>query len=222
MFRQWIGIAAVVGMTSVAAAQTVPFTESYDADASNWRDATGVVNAAWVGAGGADGAGYITQALNFQTQTVGATPLLVRSDSAFGSSGGAFYGDWLGTGVSELRFSVRHNAIAPINVFARFATNVPGEGAIGLEFVPVFPNVWTPISIPIFDGNPQFISFEASDFATVFANIQRLQFGISVPAALAGQNLTFSFDFDEVGIVPEPSSLALLAAGGLLLAARRR
>ncbi len=208
-------------VTAGALATTVPFTESFSADASNWRDSAGVSNASWVSTGGADGGGYITQALNFSTQTIGATPLLVRSDSAFGSSGGAFYGNWLTDGVTDFSFAVRHNASEPINVFARFATPNPGEGAIGLEFAPILPNTWTTVHIAIDPSNPQFISFEASDFNTVFSNVQRVQLGISVPTDLAGVNITYDFNFDQVGIVPEPAGAVLMALAAVALGRRR-
>lgn len=218
IFMTVLGTALLAG---AARATTVPFTESFASGASSWRDTTGAADASWISVGGADGGGYITQALNFAAQTTGATPLLVRSDSAFGSSGGALYGDWLGDGVSEFSFFVRHDAPTPISVFARFATPIGGQGAIALAFAPVLPNVWTPIAIAIDPLNPQFISFEAADFGTVFSNVQRVQLGLSVPAALAGANVTYNFGFDEVGIVPEPASAALLALTALGLLRRR-
>lgn len=218
--KKLLGLASVL-VTAGAMATTVPFNESFSAGPSNWRETSGVSAASWISSGGADSGGYITQALNFSAQAAGATPLLVRSDLAFGSSGGALYGNWLTDGVTDFSFSVLHDAPSPINVFARFATPIGGQGAIGLEFAPILPNVWTTVHIAINAANPQFISFEASDFNTVFSNVQRVQLGISVPASLAGVNVTYNFGFDEVGIVPEPTGAILFALAAAALGRRR-
>jgi hypothetical protein len=66
------------------------------------------------------------------------------------------------------------------------------------------------------------VTFEGSDFATVFGNIGNLQIGVDVPAELAGMNRVVTFDVDKVSIVPEPTTLTLLAPGLAWLMRRRR
>jgi hypothetical protein len=49
-----------------------------------------------------------------------------------------------------------------------------------------------------------------------------MQFGFTVPAALAGQNIDGSFDLTNFAIVPAPGVLALLGLAGLAGNSRRR
>lgn len=209
---------ALLGAFSLTAActawaTTVPFLESFTTDAANWRNDAGTAAATWTATGGADGGGFISDSFSFANSAAGDTPVLIRAQDSYGSSGGNFFGEWLADGVTEYRVSIMHNVPAPLNFFTRFVSPAGFPGAIGLGFAPIPPNVWTQLVIPIDADNPQFISFEGADFNTVFSNIGRLQVGVSVPAALAGNPDAFSFSIDEVTIVPEPASLALLALG---------
>ena len=86
------------------------------------------------------------------------------------------------------------------------------ETAVALEFQPVLPNTWTEINIAIDPLNPQFISFENTDFNSVFSNVGHMQFGVSTPAALAGLDAEFNFDIDAVSIVPAPAAWAVMMA----------
>jgi hypothetical protein len=117
--------------------------------------------------------------------------------------------------------AVRNNAPAPVNFFARFVSPAGFPGAVAVEFAPVLPGAWTEITIPIDPANPQFISFETSDFNTIFSSIGRIQVGVQVPASLAGNPGSFSFDLDQVSIVPEPASVMLLMGLGVLGLRRR-
>lgn len=213
--KQVVGASAVGLFTTTALAATVPYTESFASDASNWRNSAGSAAATYITTGGSDGGGFIQQPFSFGGLNVGDTPVLVRGQSNFASSGNNFFGNWLTDGVTEFRAYVRHDAPVPINFFSRMA-RTPAPGAVGVEFTPVLPNTWTEISIDIAAANPQFISFEGSDFGFVFSDIQRLQLGVQVPGGLS-PTASFNFDFDQITIVPEPSSLALLLLGGLAL-----
>jgi len=204
----------------IASATTVPYLESFDSSASNWHNSGGAADATFFAAGGADGGGYISQSLSPVGLNPGDTPVLIRGQSSFNSSGNNFFGNWITDGVTEFHAYVRHNAPSPVNFFARFAHN-PAPGAVGLDFVPVQPNTWTEINISISPASPQFLSFEGADFANVFNDIQRVQLGISVPAGLA-PTAQYSFDFDRIRIVPEPGSLALILLGGAMLGRVRR
>lgn len=212
----------VIALAATASAATVPFTESFTADAANWRNGTGVALATWAATGGADGAGFISDTFSFAQSIEGDTPILIRGQSSYGSSGGALFGNWLTDGVTEYRVAVKHDAPVPLNFFTRFASPAGFPGAIGLGFVPVMPRTWTELVIQIDPANPQFISFEGSDFHTVFSNVGRVQIGVSVPAALAGNPGTFTFAVDEVKLIPAPATLGALAFAGLGMRRRRR
>ncbi len=210
-----------IALAATAAATTVPFTESFTADAANWRNGAGTATATWSGTGGADGAGFISDTFSFANSVENDTPILLRGQSNFGSSGGALFGNWITDGVTEYRVSIKHDAPVPLNFFTRFASPAGFPGAIGLGFAPILPNTWTELVIPINPANPQFISFEGADFNTVFSNVGRVQVGVSVPAALAGNPNTFTFDVDEVTLLPEPTTLTAIALAGLALLRRR-
>ncbi len=202
-------------LPTAALATVVPFTENYTADASSWRDGSGAVSASWTAAGGPDGSSYISTGGTFENNLAGDTPIFARGHDTYGSSGLAFVGDWLSDGVAEFSAYVRHDAPAPLNYFVRFAKPSNFPAAIGVEFVPVFPNTWTRIDIAIDASNPEFVNFETSDFNTIFSGIGKLQIGVTVPAGLAGSPLDYTFDFDQIAIVPEPSA-ALLVGVALL------
>lgn len=220
--RTLASIAFLALSAAAAHAVIVPFVEEFNSDASNWREGTGVSNAAWSPNGGPGDSAHVFSTFSFANSQEGDTPVLLRGHDNFGSSGGAFVGDWLAAGVTEFSAYVRHDAPVPLNYFVRFAKPANFPGAIGVEFVPVFPNTWTRIDIGIFDGNPEFINFETSDFDTIFSGIGKLQLGVEVPAALAGNPAGFTFGFDAIAIVPEPASLALLGLAGLVALRRRR
>ena len=219
--RSFLIVAVLACSTAtVTVATTVPFTESFPADAANWRNDAGVSTATWTSNGGADGGGFISDAFSFANSVVNDTPVLLRGQSDFNSSGNNFFGNWISDGVTEFRVQIKHDAPLPLNFFARFASPAAFPGAVGLGFAPILPNTWTELVIPINPANPQFISFEGTDFNTVFSNIGRIQVGVSVPAGLAGDPATYNFSIDQVTITPEPASLALLALS--VLALRRR
>jgi hypothetical protein len=208
---------------SHAGAATLPFMETFGANASGWLDnASGSLT--YTASGGQDGAGFVSTQFNFLGSTAGGQgPVLFRANAS--ASGGAFTGNWLTDGVATLTAWVRHDADVPVNFFARFATPAGFPGAIAAVFTPVIPgSSWTQISVQISASNPEFVSFEGFDFNTIFSSIGRVQIGASIPSALAGVDRVVHFELDSVsiaGAVPEPSALAVLglAVGGL--AARR-
>lgn len=196
--------------TNTAFAATVPFTENFTADSANWFNATATAPVDWQAAGGPDGSSYATTGFNPVNSELDDTAVLFRAQDEFGSSGNQFVGDYLTEGVTEFSAFVRHDATVPLNFFVRFSSPINFPGGVAIGFVPVLPNVWTEITIPINAFNPQFVTFEGSDFATVFGNIGHVQVGPSIPAALVGVDANFTFDLDQPTIVPEPASGLML------------
>jgi hypothetical protein len=209
--------AATLLISPTTFATIVPFTEEFTADAANWRDAPGTASLSWIAAGGPDGSSYASGPFNFLLSASGDTPAILRAQDEFNSSNNAFVGNWIADGVNQFSVAVRHNAPAPLTYFARISgpANFPAVAAV--NFAPVAPNAWTTLVFPIVPGNPQFV-FEGppSTFTSVFGNVGHIQIGVSVPAALAGQNQMYTFDVDKASITPEPASLAMLLAGALL------
>jgi hypothetical protein len=215
-------IVAALALTSGgASATTVPFTEDFASGPANWFNAPGTQVLAWETTGGPDGGSFVSTPFSFVGSQANDTPVLFRGQDEFGSSGGAFVGNWLSDGVTQFAAMVRHDGVAPLNFFARFSSPFNFPGATAVSFIPVMPNQWTPIIVPIDPSNPQFVSFEGSDFGTVFSNIGHVQIGVSVPAGLAGATPMFNFGLDKVSIVPEPATVGLLLAGIGAAAMRR-
>jgi len=183
-----------------ASAATVPFVEDFTSDASDWHDASGAALLDWVASGGPDGSSHAQTTFSLMTANEGDTPLIFRAQDKWNSSGGAFNGNWIADGVHEFRAFVRHDAPFPLTFFVRFSGPGNFPGAVAIQFAPVFPNTWTEIVIPIDAGNPQFISFEGTDFPTVFSNIGHVQVGISVGADQGGFPQPITFDIDKPGL----------------------
>ena len=221
-FRPLVAIVCLGAAGGETAATVVPFTEDFVADSANWRETTGTAGLDWVPAGGPDGSSYASATFNFLNSIPDDPAVLFRGHDAFDSSNDAFVGNWIADGVSQFSFFIRHDASVPLGVFVRFASTGNFPAAAGVEFVPVAANAWTQITIGIEPTNPQFVTFEGSDFATIFSSIENLQIGVFVPAALAGVDQSFTFDVDQVTIVPNPPVAALLALSGLLLGKHRR
>jgi hypothetical protein len=205
----------------------VPFTEDFASNSSNWFNPAGTAPVDWVSSGGPDGGSYVSTTFNFVNQTPGL-PIpnnavnLFRAQDEFNSSNHAFEGDWVGGGVTQFSFWVRHDAPAATHFFARFAppTNFPGWAAVA--FTPVAPNQWTHISFDIAFGNPA-LFYEGppptrAQFNQVFSNIGHVQVG-AFGGAMAGSDQIVAFDLDQPSIIPTPASLALL---GLACVLRRR
>lgn len=220
MRMRWFFSILAVMAVSIAAlparAATVPFVEDFTADSANWYNADSSAVLDWVASGGPDGGSFAQTTFNFVSTPTGTDTTILRAQANLGSSGGAFAGDYLTEGVAEFKIYVRHNAPEPLTFFMRFAgpANFPGAGAV--NFAPVPPNTWTQISIPIIASNPQFVTFEGSDFNTVFSSIANLQLGLSTPASLGGVDSDITFQVDKAELVagtpvPATSEWGLIA-----------
>ncbi len=213
----WITLTAAPALSA-----TIPFTEGFDADASNWYDAGSTGPLSWVPAGGPDGSAYASGSFNFAPFIAGDTLSAARAQDEFGSSGGAFEGNYIVEGVLSLSVFVRHDAPVPLNVFSRLSGPANFPGAIAIAFVPVLPNTWTEIVFDLTVSSPHLVSFEGSSYAAVFSNVGHVQFGVEVPALLAGSDVDYDFQIDGVSLVPEPTTAGMMVLGlfGIALAGR--
>ncbi|MCI0364316.1 MAG: type II secretion system GspH family protein [Phycisphaerales bacterium] len=226
-------IASMIGLAFVvvpAESAVVPFTENFTADAANWYNSASTAPVDWVASGGPDGSSFASTTFNFVNQTPGLpfpnnAVNLFRAQDEFNSSGGAFFGDWIGDGATEFSFWIRHNAPSAMTFFTRFATpdNFPAWSAV--EFTPVLPNTWTQISFDIFFGNPE-LFFEGppptqANFNQVFSSIGHVQVGV-FGGLQAGIDQVITFDLDQPTLVPTPAGLALLGLAALASGPRRR
>lgn len=204
-----------LGAGSAASAAVVPFTETFTSGTSNWS-----APAAWDPTGGPAGTGSIFADSNVNNAVTGVV-IALRGQGSSNASGGAFIGDWITQGVTAFSFKIRHNAPEPLTIGARFALASNFPAAIGLQFAPVMPNVWSTVTIPIDPSNPGFVSFEGSSFSTIFSAVANVQLLYSVSGNLAGTGTIVRLEADDVSIVPTPgvATLGLIALAG---AARRR
>jgi len=215
-----ITVSLAIGLLAAGPARAVaiPTIEDFNTDVANWGDASDAALLTHVASGGPDGSGYASTQLAFAGLSGGAggeSVVLFRAEDEFISSGNAFVGNWLADGITRITAQVRHDAPVPLNYFGRFArpANFPAAGAV--QFAPVPPGQWTTLEFDLRITSPQIVTFEGSNYGTVFSNIGHVQFGVEIPMALANEATAYTFDLDQVVATPEPS--ALVAATGALL-----
>lgn len=223
-----LGLLTIACLATPAAALTVPFTENFSTNNSNWGLASSpsstYISAPYVATGGPNGVGdgYITSLHTLGSSTQGQ--VIFRGQNGFDSSGDAFVGNWLTAGITQLRFFVRHNAEIDLTIGARFGVSNNSPAASVLNLDKVSPNVWTEVRIPITNAVTPGISYnqEGGTFAGVFGALGNLQILAQRETLATGTQV--QFDVDRISIVPEPSSVVLagLGLGALALAAWKR
>lgn len=205
---------AALACSESANAAITDFHETFASGAQNWRNSNGASVLGWTASGGPDGGAYVTSLFNLSgTSAGGFPPTVIRAQSNFGSSGGAYVGNWIAAGVTGVSFQFRHDLSESITLTGRFATPVNNPGASVVSSMTVAPNTWTLVSFDLREGSPDFVSLGGGTYAGIFSNIGNMQLGFTVPAALAGQNIDASFDLTNFAILPSPAAGAVLALG---------
>lgn len=216
-------LAVPVLLASSSGASIVGFVESFDAGSANWRNFNGGAALEWFAAGGPDGSSYASGVFNLSGTSVGGfPPTVIRAQTSYGSSGGAYAGNWIAAGVTGVSFDIRHNLSEAITLTGRFATPANNPGASTESQTVIAPNQWTTVFFDLTEGSPDIISFGSGNYQSVFSNIGNMQFGFNVPAALAGQNIDARFDIDNFRIIPAPGVGAPGALAALAFGLRRR
>lgn len=220
----WVAMCAASVMSLcplTAFAATVPFTEDFTSGPANWFvDSAGTMPLPHHASGGPDGGAFVSNDFALRGEGSLEVAALFRAHQAHGASGGAFAGDWLSDGVTELRFFIRHDASAPtaLTFFARMATAANFPAVVGLSNAVVPANQWTEILLPI---TPADITPEPpGTYAGVLSQVGNVQIGVQATSNTGPEFITFGLD--KVSIVPEPATLALLLSCAVPAALRRR
>lgn len=212
----WIAVCGAFLSAQPTFAATVPFSETFSQSSANWYNGASIAAVDWSTAGGLDG-GFAATTFNFAQSASNATPVLFRAQDEFNSSGAAFVGDWVTSGVSEFSAFVYHDAPSPLNYFVRFSSPANFPGSAKVFVIPVQPGSWTQLTLPLPDPG---LTYEGPfTYQQVFSGIGHVQIGVSAQG-VAGLDQTIHFGLDNVSIVPEPATLVLLG-GGAFLALRR-
>lgn len=221
----WAATAAMA-LGGPASAATY-FSEDFTSGTANWQfNTANSPPLSSVPTGGPDNGAYASHTMTLPT---GASQLLFRAHTFFGSSGLGYTGNWQSLGVYEVSAWVRQNTGQPLVFNARIAgeNNFPGASYYSvIDPTPanVPSGVWTKVTFDVTPTSPQNVVYE-TNYADVFSAVGNMQFGINIPTALRGAG-PYTFDIDKVTVerVPEPAAgaLASLAALGLGAARRRR
>jgi MYXO-CTERM domain-containing protein len=203
----------------------VPFTEDFASTSSNWYDSGPTNPAAFVASGGPDGGSYASVTASGFGVADNDPVVVFRGQDELNSSGHAFEGNWISSGINLFSAYVRHDAPISLPYFVRFATpsNFPGTAAEDGTLVP--PNTWTQLSYAITPSNINVILFPEgppSFYNSTFSNVGHIQIGYSVPTGFGANANSYTFGVDKISILPEPASWLLGLVGVAAGSFRRR
>ncbi len=179
------------------------FTETFSSNAANWRFTDSVTPLAWVSSGGPGGAAdaYARNTnVTFTGLADGASRLAIRGHSSFGTSGGAFVGNWLTSGVAAFTINVRHHLGVPALIGLRLAAPANSPGA-SIEPTALLPSgEWGQLVVPIDPANPGFITFGAGSFTGVFSSVGNIQVLLYAPTGFGNTAGPYVLDIDNPAI----------------------
>jgi len=219
-----VTVAASLTATAVQSQAAVFHSQDFNDGTNGWRFATATTLDA-VGSGGPDGSAYVSRTFDPGS----GAPIIFRAQEEFAGIDSSYVGNWITSGVYQVSAYVRHNAPEPLQFNVRMSNpaNFPGASYYSPLVTPFVPaNVWTKVTFDVTATSPQNVTYEGTDYATVFSNVGHIQFGANLPTALFEGTASYTFDLDSVEVlaVPEPASvgLAAVACSGLALVVRRR
>jgi hypothetical protein len=247
MRSSFLGIAICLAVAAISAAPaqavTVPFTEDFTSNSSNWVNFNSTQFLTYNATGGPDGGSYASGTAQFLGSPADNLKILLRGRDQFNASGGNFNGDWITAGANKVSVWVRHNAPVPVVYAIRAAhgladPNDPNSlpsfpGATAVQLFTTLPNQWTKLTFDFLPTSPQYDpdpnqAFEGTSWGSVFSGIGQIQIGIRVPASLASDqtNPAYKFDIDKVSLsVPEPATIVSAVVGlvgAAVVVSRRR
>lgn len=203
MTRNLVVAALCIAATSAVAVDN--FTETFSVDAANWRYSDGTTPMTWYPDGGPEGDGdayvSITNA-SFAAVNEGGYALIARAYSSYNSSGGAFVGNWITSGVRTFSIDVRHHLDVPAKIGVRLANPANNPGASILPGITLQPGEWGKIVFPI---TPQMagvdtLSFGSGNYTSVFSSIGIIQFLLVAPPGYGHTTNTYTVDIDNPSI----------------------
>jgi len=223
MFVRTIAACAAAWVAAESAQSAINgFNERFVAGSAGWRNANGAAELAWTAGGGPGGLAYASSTFNLSATTAGGfPPTVIRAHASYGSSGGAYVGNWIADGADRVTFLFRHDLSEAVTVTGRFATPTNAPGASVVSGTIVLPSTWTLVAFDLREGSTDIVSLGGGTYQAIFSNIGNMQFGFTVPASLAGQNIDARFDIADFSIVPAPGLLALAGLAGLTRPRRR-
>jgi len=104
MFKSIFSVACTFAFASASFAGLGPFTETFDTSAENWVDSPATSFLDHFTDGGPNGAGdgYASSTFNFLNSGTGSFVTMHRAQDEFNSSGGAFEGDYISSGITSI------------------------------------------------------------------------------------------------------------------------
>ncbi|MCZ7591939.1 MAG: hypothetical protein M5U15_07185 [Kiritimatiellae bacterium] len=199
-------VVALFCIATTSALAMENYTETFDTDDANWRYPNGQTNLDWHASGGpaGDGDGYVSATgISFSGKSPNSFYVVARGNESYGSSGGAFAGNWITSGVYQISMDVRHDVPQPIRIGIRIAKgNHPAVAIVPSELIP--PGEWKTIRVPVTSNATGYLdyNFEGQNFAAVFKEINSIQPMLYVPeeyTSPADTNL-FTIDMDNASI----------------------
>ena len=134
MFVRTIAACAAAWVAAESAQSAINgFNERFVAGSAGWRNANGAAELAWTAGGGPGGLAYASSTFNLSATTAGGfPPTVIRAHASYGSSGGAYVGNWIADGADRVTFLFRHDLSEAVTVTGRFATptNAPGASVV--------------------------------------------------------------------------------------------
>lgn len=214
---------------------TSPYVEHFSSNNANWYvDSAATIPTVFEATGGPGSSSFVSTPASMFGQPDDAPVILFQARDEFNSSGHAFEGNWLSSGINQFSSYVRHNAPVPLVFFARFARPTGGAGIAAEKATAVLADTWTKLTFDLSPSNINhptnnptgelFVEGPPSLYTNVFSNVGHIQIGFSVPAGYGADDRTYKFGLDRPSIaaVPEPAGWMTAVMAGIVGLNQRR